>query len=211
MFIDFQHEYAKLSDDELLQLASDRSSLEDEAKVALDTEMRNRNLTAVDIKNHERFVKRSELRETRPKRKIFGIRVPPQKSMVEVFVAFFWIAVALSLIWVGYSALPARYRLAADWQEAAMYVVFNFVLLVVWFFRYWGRRLDFWVSLLISSTAHALIVHAWTVYVGTDMLWRNRGARAVGLLGFILFFIVYVCWAFLHRKFYGEQIGHGVG
>ena len=65
MFTELQQEYQRLSDDELLHLAHARSSLTDEAKVALDTEIRSRNLTAVDIKNHARFVQKSELRESR--------------------------------------------------------------------------------------------------------------------------------------------------
>ncbi len=90
IFTELQQEYAKLSDDELLHLASAHSFLTDEAKVALDAEMRSRNLTAVDIKNHARFVKKSELRETRRRnRKLFGARVP-QKSGVESLVALWF-------------------------------------------------------------------------------------------------------------------------
>ena len=100
--------------------------------------MRSRNLTAVDIKNHARFVKKSELRETRRRnRKLFGARVP-QKSGVESLVALFWTAVAIALILLGYFALPVRYRLPADWQEAAGYAVLVAVhfFLAVWFFSY---------------------------------------------------------------------------
>jgi hypothetical protein len=57
MFTALQHAYAKLGDDELLQLASDRSSLSDEAKLALDTEVHRQSLTAVDITSHEDFVR----------------------------------------------------------------------------------------------------------------------------------------------------------
>jgi hypothetical protein len=57
MFTALQHAYAKLGDDELLQLASDRSSLSDEAKLALNTEMHRRTLTAVDVTSHEDFVR----------------------------------------------------------------------------------------------------------------------------------------------------------
>lgn len=75
MFAEFQHEYAELSDDELLQVASDRQSLTDDAKSALDAEMRNRDLTSVDLVAHQNFVKRSEQRETRRRnRKLFGSR-----------------------------------------------------------------------------------------------------------------------------------------
>lgn len=203
---ELQQEYAKLKDDELLRLASERSSLTDEAKVALDAEMRGRNLTAVDIKTHARFVRKSELRETRRRsRKLFGTRAS-QKSGVETLVALFWIAVTISLISYGYFALPARYRLPADWQEAAGYAMFNSVFVAVWFFRDWGRRSGFWISLVISSTAHALIVHAWIVRVGTGMLSRHRGdMKAAVLLGLILFFVVYGGGALLRGRFYGEQ------
>jgi hypothetical protein len=39
--------------------------------------------------------------------------------------------------------LPARYRLPADWQEAAAYAMLNSVVVAVWFFRDWGRRSAF--------------------------------------------------------------------
>jgi hypothetical protein len=71
----FEHEYTQLSDDELLQLASDRQSLGDNAKFALDSEMRNRNLTSADLTKHQDFVKKNAQRETRRRnRKLFGRR-----------------------------------------------------------------------------------------------------------------------------------------
>jgi hypothetical protein len=67
-----------------------------------------------------------------------------------------------------------------------------------------GTKVGFWISLLISSTAQVLIVHAWIVRAGTDMLWRQRGhMKAAALLGLILFFVVYVGGALLRRRFYG--------
>lgn len=213
MFTEIQQKYAKLSDGELLQLASERSSLTEEAQVALDAEMHSRKLTVDDVKHHARSVMKSELRETRRRsRKLFGIRLPRQKSGVEILVTFLWMAVAASIILLGYFVLPAKYRLPADWQEAAGYATFGFLFVAAWFFQYWGRTLAFWVSLLIASTAHLLIVHAWIVHVGTDMLWMHRGdVRTAGLLGLVLFFVVYGCALLLHRKFYGERTGHKLG
>ncbi len=205
MFTEFQQQYEKLNDDELLRVASDRSSLTDEAKAALDAEMRGRNLTAADIKTLTRFVKKSEWREARTRRNLVGTRVP-RRSGVEVLVGLFSMAVSISLILYGYFALPARYRFPDDWQEAAGYAMFNFVLLAVWFFRDWGRKSGFWISLLISSTAQAFIVHAWIVRVGIDMFWKYRGyGKAAVLLGLILFFVVYGGGTLLRWKFYGEQ------
>jgi hypothetical protein len=75
MFADFQREYGELSDDELLQVASDRQSLTDDAKSALGAEMRNRNLMATDLAKHQSFVQRSEQRERRRRnRRLFGRR-----------------------------------------------------------------------------------------------------------------------------------------
>jgi hypothetical protein len=208
---ELQQQYADLSDGELLQLASERSALTDEAKIALDTELRGRNLNDVDIKDHARYAKKSELRETRRRsHTLFGIRVPQKKSGIQILAALFWTAASISLILLGYLAIPARYRLPAAWQEAAGYAVFTSVFLAVWFFSYWGQSSVFWISLLISTTAHVLIVHAWTVRVGTDMLWRHRADyRGASLLGVILFFVVYGAAKLLRRKFYPVQPASG--
>ncbi len=75
MTADFQRQYAQLSNDELLQLASERTSLADAAKSALDAEMRNRKLTHAELVDHDKFVKRGEQLETRRRnRKLFGRR-----------------------------------------------------------------------------------------------------------------------------------------
>jgi succinate dehydrogenase flavin-adding protein (antitoxin of CptAB toxin-antitoxin module) len=103
MFAEFQHEYAELSDDELLQVASDRQSLTDEAKSALDAEMRNRDLTSADLAAHQHFVKRSEQRETRRRnRTLFGSR----RGLLEWVRFGFWtllafLATALVVIWLS--------------------------------------------------------------------------------------------------------------
>jgi hypothetical protein len=69
-----QREYGERKDDELLQVASDRQSLTDNAKSALDAEIRNRNLTAADLAKHQNFVKRSATRHGRRNRILFGSR-----------------------------------------------------------------------------------------------------------------------------------------
>jgi len=57
MPIDLSTEYSRRSDDELLQLATQRHSLTTEAAAALDAELRRRNLTDSDRVEHQRFVK----------------------------------------------------------------------------------------------------------------------------------------------------------
>jgi hypothetical protein len=105
MFADFERQYSELSDDELLQVASDRQSLTDNAKSALDAEIRNRNLTGTDLAKYQNFVKRSEQRETGIRnRKLFGSRRTPQ-----AWVQFgLWALLAISLTALGAVWLATR-------------------------------------------------------------------------------------------------------
>lgn len=60
---DFSFEYSNRSNDALLLLACDRASLTTEAGVALDAELRRRNLTDSDQVEYQHFVKRDARRE----------------------------------------------------------------------------------------------------------------------------------------------------
>src|SRR5882762_10744012 len=100
MLNDFSTEYSERSDDELLLLASDRVSLTTEAAVALDAELRRRNLTESDQAKHQQFVRRNEQREARRRRrKIFGTRTDRR-----TWVDLFWALVAIALISFTYLA-----------------------------------------------------------------------------------------------------------
>src|SRR5215813_8853949 len=91
MFKDFVAEYSERSNDDLLQLASDRASLTTEAAIALDTELRRRNLTQSDQAKYQQFVKRNEQREAkRRRRRGWGI-------LWEI-LDLFWALVAMALI-----------------------------------------------------------------------------------------------------------------
>ena len=94
MFAEFQNEYAELNEDELLQLASDRQSLTEEAKCALDAEMRNRNLTAADLAKHQTRVQTSEQHERRSRnRRLFGSR---RGLLAWLRFALLWLLVMLA-------------------------------------------------------------------------------------------------------------------
>jgi hypothetical protein len=194
---DFSTEYSERSDDKILQLASDRTSLTTEAAVALDAELRRRNLTASDQAEHQQFVKRSEQREAkRLRRKILGSR-RDRSSWVDLF----WSLIVIALISFAYLALPSRYHLKTDWQEPALDVMFASVFIAVASNVLW-RKIAFWMSLLTSSAIHLFVVHAWVQRVGD--LSRGQGKLAV-LLGFVMFFAVYGLVWVLRRTFYGED------
>ncbi len=204
MFSDFQHEYRKLTDEELLQLASDSSSLVDEAKAALDCEMRSRGFTDDDLARHRHLLERIEHRETRKRARNLRRKTT---SWVDGVVTLFWSALAFALVWIAYLALPSRYRFSPDWQEAAGYAVLASVGLVAASFGSWLKKIAFWISLLISSVTHAFVVHSWIVRRGS-LYGQSRAQRDLAiLLGPVLFVIVYGCGFLLRRKLQDEEAG----
>ena len=194
---DFSNEYSERSDDELLLLASDRASLTTEAAVALDAELRRRNLTESDQAKHQQFVKRNEQRELRRRRRKIMGTWRDRRSWVDLF----WGLRAIALILCTYLTLPSRYHLKPDWQGPAVDVMFASVFIAVASSVLW-RKIAFWMSLAISSAIHLFVVHAWIQRAGNLSSGQERLAV---LLGFVLFFAAYAfVWA-LRRNFFGED------
>ena len=191
---DFSAEYSQRSDDELLHLATQRHSLTTEAAAALDAELRRRNLSESDRVEHQKFEKRQEHREFRGRRrKLFGKR---QYSWRETLSAFG----AMAVIGCAYLALPKRYHLKPDWEEAAACVMIASVMVTVGWRSLW-REIGFWMALIVSSAIQLAVVHAWVQQAGG----LSRGAGKLGtFLGFVLFVAIYGCIKLLRRNFYGE-------
>lgn len=201
----YSTEYAERSNEELLQLASDRASLTGEAAAALDAELGRRNLTKSDQLKHERFVEQSERRESRRRRRrILGNR-RDRAHWVDNFVVLFWSVVVMALIALAYQALPNRYYFAPDWQEASVDVMFATVFIAVGS-NFWWRKMWFWLSLLISSTVQLLLVHAWIRQNGTLIGPGRHGyGKAAVFLGIVLFFVVFGGGYLLRKTIYGEE------
>ena len=194
MLTNFSTEYAQRSDDELLELATQRHSLTQEAVTALESELRRRNLTESDRVEHQKFVKHQERREYRGhRRKIFGKR---QFSWRELLSGF----VALGVIAWAYFSLPKAYHLKPDWEEAAVCAVIASVFVIVGWRSLWGN-ITFWIALILSASIQLAVVHAWVLRTGR----LNRSAdKLATLFGFVLFFAIYGCFKLLRRSFYGE-------
>jgi hypothetical protein len=199
---DFSTEYSERGDDELLLLASDRSVLTTEAAAALDAELSRRRLTESDQAKYRQFVKRNERREVnRRRRKILGTG-RDLRSWVDVL----WALIAVALISFTYLVLPSRYHMKPSWQDAAFHVMFASVFIAV-SSKVWRRRIGFWMSLVISSAIHLVIVHAWMQRVGN--FGRGQGKLAI-LLGCVLFFGVYGIVWMLRRNSYSEELRHNI-
>ena len=146
--LNFSAEYSQRGDDELLQLASDRFSLTSGAAAALDDELHQRHLTECDRATHQQFVRRREQREAgRQRRRIFGTRSDSGKWL-DKWVDLFWALLAIVLISSGYIALPNRYHMRPDLQEAAVHVMFASVFIAV-VARSWWRQIGFSMSLAL--------------------------------------------------------------
>jgi hypothetical protein len=194
MIEDFSSEYSQRSDDELLHLATQRHYLMTEAATALDAELRRRNLSESDRVEHQKFEKRQERREFKSqRRKIFGKR---QFSWLELLSIF----VAMAIIACAYIAIPKRYHLKPDWEEAAVCVMIASVIVTVGWRSLW-RDIAFWMALILSAAIQLAVVHAWVQRAGE--LSRGAGKLAT-LLGFVLFVTTYGGIRLLRRNFYGE-------
>ncbi len=173
MLSDHSSQYAELTDDELLHLASDRKSLTDEAVVALDTELRRRNLNQSDQREHLRFAHRMEQREFRTRRrKIFGKRQFSWRELLSYFAA-------VGLIFFVYFELPSRYRLKPEWQDAAVGTMLASVMIVVGWRSLW-HDIAYWIALILSSFAQLIVVHACTVRVGELSRGAAKGLHCLG-------------------------------
>lgn len=194
MLTDFSTEYSQRSDDELLHLATQRHSLTTEAVAALDAELRRRNLTESDRVEHQKFERRQERREFRGRcRKLFGKRQFAWRELLSAFGA-------MAVIACAYLALPKRYHLKPDWEEAAVCVMIASVTVTVGWRSLW-REIGFWMAVILSAAIQLAVVHAWAQRAGE--LSRGAGKLAT-FLGFVLFVAIYGCFRLLRRNFYGE-------
>ena len=203
MLNDFSTEYSERTDDELLHLASQRHFLTTEARTALDAELSRRNLTESDRIEHQRFVKRQEQHEAKKhRRKPFG----PFKYQLS-WRDILWAFAAIALISFSYLALPSRYHVKSDWQDAAFIVMMTSVLIAIASRSVFRRNFAFWMSLVISSAVHLVLVHSWTRRLGD--LSRSQG-RGAALLGFVLFLAIYGFVKLVQRMFHieGDQTTH---
>lgn len=204
MLTDPASEYSHWSDDEILHLASERHSLTAKGAAALDAELRRRNLTESDRVEYQKFVKRQEHREWRRGRR-WKIPTPGLKSRLawrQILEAF----AAMTLISFTYIALPSRYHLSPDWQEAALIVMLTSVMVA--FSAISWRKIAFWMSLGISSAIQLALLHA----VARRVPNLSRGAgRGAAVLGILLFVVVYSVIRFLQRMLYGKGSPGPVG
>ena len=197
MLTDFTAEYSQRTDDEILQLSSERKTLTAEAAAALDAEIRRRNLTEADQIDHQKFIKQQDRRAwRRHRRKVWG----PYEERLG-WLKLLCLFGVMILIMAVYFNLPSRYQLRPDWQEAAAMVMISSVCIIFYVNNGW-KRFVFWISLAISSSLHLWFAHA--VVRRNPNLSRGAGKGAT-VIGLVIFASIYFGIRYLYRNWYGEE------
>ena len=156
----------------------------------MEAELSRRNLSQSEQAKYQRFVHRMEHRQFRTRRrKIFG---KGQLSWRELLSYFGLVGLAFLV----YFALPSRYRVKPDWQEAAVCTMLASLMVVVGWRHLW-RDITYWIALVLSSSVQLVVVHACTKRVGELNHSAGKGAT---LLGFLLFIAVFGGVHLVRRK-----------
>jgi cation transport ATPase len=154
---------------------------------------------------HQKSVKRQERREGRRqtslRRRWEGLGLKWQLNWREILELLGVMAVIVA----AYFALPSRYHLSPNWQEAAVIVMLTSAGLA-FIVRSW-RNIVFWISLAVSSAIHLVVVHAWTRH--TPDLGHGE-AKIAFFLGFVLFLVVYGAVRLLRRVFHAAEEGQTI-
>ena len=198
-------EYAKRTDDELLALAHARHCLTDEARIALDAELRRRNLTESDLKEHQQFVKRMERREYRSPRprKLFGVAKLSGKQMLCSFAV-------IAIVVPGYLALAARYHLDPMSEEASVCVLITFAFVVVGWRSLWGD-VAFWITVTASAAAQWYVVHAWAEREGKFASSGRAFGKVATFLGFLMWIATYGLVWLVRKRLHRESVSATAG
>jgi hypothetical protein len=153
--VGYRETYAGLSEDEILQIASDYASLEQDAQVALTVELSRRNLTQTDVLQHRERVASFKPEDAWGKDEdiarsvngfgttIYGKRdFEPDGSFVTTkwIVGLFFPLIPLASMrvkvikggWFRYDSYLVRQRTRPNWKQAAcVYCYFLLLLFVV--------------------------------------------------------------------------------
>jgi hypothetical protein len=190
--MNFHEEYARLRDEELLQIASDRHHLLAEAAMAMDSELARRGLTYETARAQKRQVARREYREFqrhRPSPKVTKYLIPRAKGWTLLLLALGTPALVFSL--------AALHMIPEPWVfpvlTASMGLVIGISIVQAWL----RRTVAFWISLIVACAAQ-LFVGYW---IGArTSLQAGNNAKGAGLLSLFVGYAVGVPLFFLLQK-----------
>lgn len=182
--MNFQEEYARLSDDALLAIAADRRDLLPEAALAMDTEMAHRGLTYEQARVKKKQVARLEFHEGRRR----GRRKPSKYFVARING---WMILAIIVVPAALALSLEGFHLVSESWGFAILTAGMGILIAIAGVQPWLRRsLTFWISLPVAIAVQLLLGRWISAHVSL------RGRNSMKGAGFLTLAVGYaVGWA----------------
>jgi len=195
----FQQSYAAMSDEELLMIAASRAQLEDEAALAMDSEMARRGLTYEHAHAEKRQVARLTAMENRERH--------PKPKDTKYFVAkpkIYWALVVVALVFVAYLLIvPRSYRIPAEWEEPALAALTGASMAFFCVQPSIRQTVGFWFSMVVACIVQVLSCHWLTAYFHP----RTRGdGKGIWLLSISAGYAVGAAVFLLLQRFKPKEV-----
>jgi hypothetical protein len=139
-------------------------------------------------------------------------RVGPEPFKYDLSRAdLLWTFSACGLVLLTFIALPYFAMLSghyflrsySHWMDPLFFAIISSVIIGAATRTVFLRDFVFWMSLIISSAILFISAHAWSQRVHG---FRHSEGKLVGLIGFVLFFVVYRFVRFLQKQLHSEQL-----
>jgi hypothetical protein len=187
--VNFQENYAGLSDDELLMIAASRADLVQEAAVALDSEMARRGLSYQEARAKKREVARLEIKEAR--------RHHPSRKGSKYFVAKVngWMLLLALGVPLLVLTLMFFHLVPEEWGFPILTVCMGAGIAISVVQPWLRQTVSFWISLVVSCTVQLLIGHWISVHLAPQTRGELKGAAVLAIVpgyvvGTVLFLLL---------------------
>jgi len=187
--VNFQENYAGMSDDELLMTAASRADLVPEAARELDSEMAHRRLSYQEAHAKKREVARLEIKEARK----HGSSKKGSKYFVGKANGWMLLLVALGspLLFI---VLMVFHLVPEEWLFPILSVCMGALLAIAAVQPRLRQTSSFWISLVVSCAVQLLVGHWLSVHLAPRTRSELKGAGVltivpgyvVGVLSFLL-------------------------
>lgn len=174
--MNFQANYAHLTDGELLMVAASRADLVQDAVLAMDSEMARRGLSYQDAHARKRQVARLGIKEARKRR--------PSPKVIKYFVPRIrgrWLLLLLSpTLLIVLLSFPKV--VSEEWLLPIIFASYGAVCAISAVQPWIRQTKSFWLSLLVTGIVQLLIGHLINVHLAPRSRSELRGAAFLAIL-----------------------------
>jgi hypothetical protein len=175
--VNFQANYATLSDDELLAIGAGRADLVREAAFALDSEVARRGLSYQEARTRKRQAARLEFKE--------ATRHHRARKRSKYFVASLngWMLLLIALgIPMLFFVLMFSHLVPEKWSFPILTVSMGGVIAVSAVQPWLRQTVSFWISLVASCTVQLLVGHWISAYLAPQSRGESKGAVSLAIV-----------------------------